>query len=194
MRQDIKDHLLALYDESWRRYHNRNHIVIVAKCVYALEIIQSLPITFQWEMKMAVDLHDVIYRPGLPGSEEASAILAECAGCGAEVGRLIRLTEKHSPDPDDIPGVLICNADLLGLASDPLTYKSNTQNIKWEYESFPIVNGQGRIEDFESKWARGRTDWIQSFLDRDHIYTGPHMERYDELARTNLLNELKEYK
>ncbi len=41
MRQDIKDHLLALYDDSWRRYHNRNHVIAVARNVYALEIIQG---------------------------------------------------------------------------------------------------------------------------------------------------------
>lgn len=193
--QPLEDHLLTLYDALWRKYHDRNHFVDVTKNIHALGLIQGLVTPFPWELDKAIKLHDVIYRPGLPGSEEASALLAESAGYGFEVARLIRLTEKHNPEPDDIPGILICNADLLGLASGPIVYKRNTDCIQFEYRNFPRLNLEGDIplSTFMAMWRTGRSEWINTFLDREAIFLGPGMDQFEKIARDNLINELKLY-
>lgn len=178
---------LELYDQSWRRYHNRDHIWNVRAFVKTLRIVQGLEPCSPGALDLAVTLHDIIYVPAQAGCEEASALLAESYNCPL-AGRLIRLTEKHNPAEDDPDGILLCNADLMGLATSVRQYDHNTLLIRQEI--YMYQHGVLLSTGVPKGWNAGRSAWLESFLARPKIFHGPNMEFLEQRARENMTREL----
>jgi predicted metal-dependent HD superfamily phosphohydrolase len=184
---------MALYDQPWRKYHGRGHITDVHCHIFHLQQVQGIePVDYE-ALDYAVDLHDIIYVPGQPGSEEASALMAASYGL-TEAARLIRLTEKHQPEPDDADGILIVNADLFGLGREYEHYRRNTVLIRQEISAY-LDRLPGTVLQSERKrrWVAGRSAWLTDFLSRDQIFYGPCMEKYEARARQNMEHELRSY-
>ena len=104
---------MAAYSDG-RRYHDLRHLAEV------LDRLAELGVADDAEVVLAAWFHDAVY-DGRAGAEERSAALAasELDGTGVDVGevvRLVRLTERHSPEPGDRRGEALCDADLAVLA------------------------------------------------------------------------------
>lgn len=186
------DYLMAAYDQPWRHYHNSAHIKHVHAAVSVLTILQGVYLKRPGDLAIAIDLHDVVYVPGHPLNEEASALVAECAYPEGDFGRLIRLTKGHNPEPDDTLGILLCDADLLGLAAPWQQYSTNGWNIRSEIAAY---TGQGVLSEASSvAWSDGRSQWLTAFLNRERVFHGPNMDILENRARDNMWRELEFYR
>jgi predicted metal-dependent HD superfamily phosphohydrolase len=152
--------------------------------------IEELAPPKQHELALALAawFHDAVYQPDRDDNEERSAYVAydalEQAGASpelmTEVMRLIRLTASHDPQPDDVAGVVLCDADLsiLGAARDK--YVQYARDIRQEYIHVPMAD-----------YHAGRSRVLSTFLERDHIYRTPYArEHWEAQARINIADEL----
>lgn len=174
--------LLRRWAESWRHYHDLEHLAEVLGALAALAA--PAPVT----VRLAAWFHDAVYDPRRADNEERSAELAAetlpSAGVGtddvAEVARLVRLTATHDPEPDDAVGILLCDADLAILGSSATRYLRYVTAVRREYAHVP---------DAEFRAARERI--LRGFLDRPVIYrTAAGRARWESAARRNLTAEL----
>ena len=134
--------LLRRWREPHRRYHTADHLRAT------LDAVRELPAPADLDtgaVDLAVWFHDAVYA-GRPGDdEEASAVLAERLLPGlhqpphrvAEVARLVRLTARHDPTPDDVAGQLLCDADLAILAAPDSRYRAYADAVREEYAHVP---------------------------------------------------------
>ena len=128
--------LLECWNEPHRRYHDRRHL---------LQVLEALDLLTGGKVPLPVGLaawfHDAVYACRAGADEEASAVLAEelLAPAGvdpdtvAECARLVRLTAGHDPDPGDVNGALLTDADLAVLARGPEQYRSYLADVRAEY-------------------------------------------------------------
>lgn len=127
---EARDALLRAYGEPGRRYHNLTHLTEVLDRLDELSGYDAVPV------RLAAWFHDGVY-DGEPGAEERSATWAEAALADTEyadeVARLVRLTERHDPEPEDANGAALCDADLAILAADPARYAAYTAAVREEY-------------------------------------------------------------
>ena len=141
------DDLLRRWDEPHRAYHTRTHLLATLGALATLLTHEPAPprTVDVGALELAVWFHDAVY-DGRPGDdEEASAVLAErvLPGLGqrpervAEVARLVRLTARHDPAPDDVAGRLLCDADLAILAALAPDYAAYTAAVRQEYAHVP---------------------------------------------------------
>ncbi|TYL45006.1 hypothetical protein FXB39_20435 [Nocardioides sp. BGMRC 2183] len=181
---DLRTELLAAYDAPTRGYHDRRHLVAV---LTRLDRLAAAGVTFdELPVRLAAWFHDAVY-DGERDAEERSATWAEIALPGvvdaatvAEVARLVRLTETHSPEAGDRNGCALCDADLGILAEDPADYDSYAADVREDYRHLSD-------ETFRS----GRTAKLEELLDRDELFhTGPAREAWTDVARSNLRREL----
>ncbi|HSA40866.1 MAG TPA: HD domain-containing protein, partial [Mycobacterium sp.] len=101
--------LLEAWSDPHRRYHSREHLCDVLDRVEELADDATDPDA----VRLAAWYHDAVYE-GFPDDEERSAVKAETelsaldlpAALVAEVARLIRLTVRHDPAPDDRNGAV----------------------------------------------------------------------------------------
>lgn len=121
-------------------------------------------------------------------NEESSARLAESvlpalgvpAARTAEAARLVRLTERHDPAPDDRNGAVLCDADLAVLGRDPEGYQRYRDQVRAEYAAVPW-----------DLFRLGRAQILRALLAAPHLYrTEAAYERFEASARANLAAEL----
>lgn len=180
---DLRDRLLAAYDDPGRGYHDRLHL---AEMLGHLDTIagdrDDLPL-----LRLAAWFHDAVYA-GAGDDEEQSALLAEreltTAGLPAadvaEVARLVRLTARHRPAPDDEPGLLLCDADLAILAAGAERYATYVAGVRAEYASVP-----------DADFRAGRRAVLVDLLDKPELFgTVAARERWETAARANLRAEI----
>ena len=100
-------------------------------------------------VRLAAWFHDGVY-DGERGDEDRSAVWAEevlaDSGHAAQVARLVRLTEHHDPAADDLPGQVLCDADLGILAAPPARYDAYLTGVRRDYAhvSEPTSQPAGR--------------------------------------------------
>lgn len=175
--------LLERWSEPHRRYHDITHLHGILMAVDML-----VPFADDADaVRLAAWYHDAVYA-GQPDDEENSALLAEAelAALGldqafvAEVGRLVRVTITHSPEPDDRNGQALSDADLAVLAVSPEDYKHNTARVRAEY---------GHVSDAD--FGAWRARFIESMLAAPALYRTPEGRRlWEDAARANLVAEL----
>ena len=174
----------AKYTQPHRAYHNLVHVEDVLLRIEEL----APPPEHELALALAAWFHDAVYQPDRDDNEERSAYAAydalEQAGGSpvlmAEVVRLIRLTASHEPDPDDIAGAVLCDADLAILGASRDKYVQYAQAIRQEYVHVPMT-----------EYHAGRTRVLQTFLAREHIYSTPYgREHWDAAARENIDAEI----
>lgn len=140
--------------------------------------------------RQAVSPHAASARAGKPGNEESSALRAgaELAALGVpdhlvrEVARLVRLTERHDPEPGDRNGEALSDADLAILGASPDIYTGvYAPAIRAEYAHVP-----------DDAFRAGRAPILRHLLSAPTLYRTPlGRRRWEAAARANLVAELR---
>jgi len=178
-RRDIEERLIATYSDG-RGYHDLRHLTEV------LLRLDELGESGNVELVLAAWFHDAVY-DGAPGAEERSARLAESelADAGVdvtEVARLVRLTERHDPEPGDRNGEALCDADLAILAAPAERYEEYTAGVRREYAA--VGDADFRV---------GRLAVLEDLASRDALFRTAHArEHWEPGARDNLAREIEE--
>ncbi len=181
----LRDRLVAAYADPRRGYHDLLHLDEVLDRLDELRAAGNGfdPVT----VRLAAWFHDAVHDAG-PDAEERSARLAEDAltradvppAVVAEVARLVRLTERHDPDPGDVAGAALCDADLAVLASTAPRYAAYVDGVRREYADVS-----------DPAFRAGRSAVLSALLDRPHLYTtASARDRWEETARANVSREL----
>ena len=181
----LRDRLLAAYAEPGRGYHDLRHLEEVLD---RLDELADHGVRFDpTTVGLAAWFHDAVY-DGAPGAEDRSAQWAETglpdvgvAPAGvAEVARLVRLTERHDPGPDDPDGAALCDADLAVLASPPSRYEEYVAGVRREYAHVP-----------EPLFRAGRAAVLRHLLARPSLFSTAHGRRsWEAVARASVSREL----
>ncbi|MFB7939120.1 hypothetical protein [Streptomyces sp. NPDC056049] len=181
--------LLGRWAEPQRRYHTVTHLRAVLDRID--ELADQGGEGGELELvRLAAWFHDAVYRPDRSENEERSAALAERAlnEAGltahevAEVARLVRLTVTHDPDPGDLNGETLCDADLAILAGGPDTYRGYAAAVREEYGFVP-----------DDAFREGRAAVLRQLLDLPRLFRTPYGAAvWESKARENLERELKE--
>lgn len=173
---DLRDALLAAYGAEGRSYHDRRHLAEVLDRLADLGCDDEVVVLAAW-------FHDAVY-DGAAGDEERSARWAEESlppALAGEVARLVRVTERHDPAPDDERGRLLCDADLAILASPPDRYREYAADVRVEY---------AHVADAD--FAAGRGAILTDLLDRPALFaTAPARALWEDAARANVAAELE---
>jgi predicted metal-dependent HD superfamily phosphohydrolase len=174
--------LCAAYDDPGRRYHDTRHLTEVFDRL--VELAPSVPFDRQ-PVLLAAWFHDAVY-DGRPDAEERSAEWALSALAGhpdvAEVARLIRITAHHQPDPGDINGCALTDADLGILAAPPERYISYASAVREEFAHLS-----------DADFATGRASILTSLLVPPALFhTDYAREHWEAPARANAEREVSE--
>ena len=160
-----------------RAYHSLDHAARVARIAADLGADRAC--------LLAAWAHDVVYRPGEPDNEDASAAwlldrLPDDPDV-EEAARLIRLTATHDVDPGDTMAAVLCDADLSILGSGPAGYEAYRRAVREEYAAVP-----------DEAWRTGRAAVLRRLLDRPRLFlTDTAHDRWEQRARTNIAAELE---
>jgi predicted metal-dependent HD superfamily phosphohydrolase len=194
-------HLVTLYNEPHRHYHNLEHIM------HCLRELDSIPVN-PWvkaEPDVAVGLtadqraiieaaiwfHDAVYDPkARTGRNEAASIdlmyrsnLTDVPLSTVE--ELIAATVSHQIPADEPPASemllgYFLDIDCAILGRPPAEYDEYARKIRLEYAWVPHPN-----------YAEGRRRVLLNFLSRPRIYFTDHFaKQYEEQARLNLSKEI----
>jgi predicted metal-dependent HD superfamily phosphohydrolase len=175
--------VVAAWGEPHRRYHDLRHLAAVLGLVGELAGAATDPDA----VRLAAWYHDVVYDPRRTDNEEVSAERAHAGLRGLvpperveEVARLVLLTARHDPAPDDANGAVLCDADLAVLAGPPEAYAGYASAVREEY---------GHLSDAE--FTAGRTAVLEHLLALPALYRLPAVAaEWTPQARANLAAEL----
>lgn len=172
-RHHLVTELLGRWSEPHRRYHGVQHLSETMAAATALHAGRA-------EL-VALAFHDAVHT-GRPGDEEDSAALASVRLAGDpdldEVVRLVLLTRHHRPEPDDLPGARVCDADLWVLAAPRPRYAESVSQLRRE-SALPYP-----------QWRELRLRRLEDLLTRDPLFhTAAARDSWQPRARTNLTNE-----
>ncbi|HSE08371.1 MAG TPA: hypothetical protein VLB29_06875 [Nocardioidaceae bacterium] len=183
----LRDRLLDRYAAPDRGYHDTRHLREVLDRVEELLARPETATVDRDAVVLAAWFHDAVY-DGAADDEERSAALAEStlAACGVpaglvdEVARLVRLTRDHRPEPDDLPGQVLCDADLAILASGRQRYDEYVRDVRREY---------AHLDD--ETFRAGRASVLRALLDKPTLFHMPQArDSWEATARANVEHEL----
>ena len=181
---EVRDAVVAAYADPARGYHDTRHLTEVLQRLDELgaagERYDATPV------RLAAWFHDAVY-DGERDAEERSAAWAEDALAGAapadvvaEVARLVRLTETHTPADEDANGCALSDADLGILAAPRERYDEYVAAVRREY---------AHLDD--AVFAKGRADVLRALAAKPQLFhTAYARERWEAAARANLEREL----
>ncbi|QIX27913.1 hypothetical protein ncot_15950 [Nocardioides sp. JQ2195] len=175
---DLRERLVTAWSSD-RGYHDLQHLEEV------LARLTELGAGDDVEVVLAAWFHDAVYDDA-GNNEERSALLAteELSGIRSvdadEVARLVRLTERHRPEPGDRAGEVLCDADLAILAAPADRYATYVAGVRREYAAVP-----------DDDFRRGRAAILRDLLDKPTLFhTAYAREHWEPTARANLAAEL----
>lgn len=179
----LREQLLRAWSDPGRGYHDLVHLEEV------LDRLDELADGVAFDgitLALAAWFHDAVY-DGQPGAEERSALLAERSlpEAGApdraeEVARLVRLTAHHRPEPGDVAGEVLTDADLAILAAAPDRYAAYVAGVRREYADVP-----------EDRFRAGRAAVLADLAAKPHLFhTAYGRAVWEPTARANLEREL----
>jgi predicted metal-dependent HD superfamily phosphohydrolase len=181
---EVRDAVVAAYADPARGYHDTRHL---AEVLDRLDELAAHGAEYDaTPVLLAAWFHDAVY-DGERDAEERSAAWAEDALAAAapapvvaEVARLIRLTETHTPDDGDANGCALSDADLGILAAPRARYDEYVAAVRREYP---------HLED--AVFAAGRADVLRALAAKPRLFhTAYAEERWEQAARANLEREL----
>lgn len=162
-----------------RKYHNTTHLLACLKHFSQVSSQLQNPLA----VEMAVWFHDAIYCPWLARNEEKSAEWAlrflqkigfDAAFCQLVSRHILDTRHQAIPGPGDAQWVI--DIDLAVLGQNETVYRQFEKDVRSEYRWVRW-----------SRYVKGRSAVLQSFLDRPRIYNTPwFFERYESAARANL--------
>lgn len=169
--------VLAGWREPNRRYHDVRHL---QECLEA-----AVRLGGGRDELVALWFHDAVHTntPGVDEAASAALLLSLLTGRLpepqlAEATRLVLLTRHHRPEPDDLAGAVVCDADLWVLGAEPHRYAQSVSDLRTE-------TGLD-----ESAWATTRRHQLTARL-AGPIYHTPAGVRREARARANLTAELE---
>lgn len=175
----VRDALLTRWGEPHRRYHDVRHL---AQCLHALDALGAT----DPRVRLAAWFHDAVYEGRAGEDERASAALAGAllaphlpVADVAEVQRLVLLTATHDPDPGDVRGAALVDADLSVLALPTARYHVYARDVRQEYAAVA-----------EPTFVAGRTAVLQGMLALDPLYRSASAQAWADAATANLSAEL----
>ncbi|MCI5208770.1 MAG: N-methyl-D-aspartate receptor NMDAR2C subunit [Candidatus Electrothrix sp. ATG2] len=180
----IFDKLKQVYTEPGRHYHTDKHI---ADCLTHLQA-QRQQATHPAEIAIALWFHDAVYDTRRDDNEEQSAEWAvNFLGASKveqaiidRVAQLIMVTKTHNPHDTDT--ALMADVDLSILGAQPHLFEQYDTDIRREYAWVP-----------DEQFRQGRVRVLNSFLERDNIYTtASFAEQYEQQARVNLRRKIEQ--
>ncbi len=178
--------LLDRWQQPHRHYHDVRHLAQVLDALAGLaagEVPRPLA--------LAAWFHDAVHDGTAGEDEERSAGLAETAlpEAGlpasevAEVARLVRLTARHDPSPEDAAGVLLADADLSILGQPPGRYHVYSRDVRLEYSRYG-----------DAEFARGRIAVLETLSSAPVLYRSTTAARaWSNPAQRNLTEELRRW-
>lgn len=189
----VGEELDARWREPHRTYHTAFHL---ASALDALELLPAdaaaagvpVPEDAAWRARVALWFHDAVHDGATPADEEASAALVhELLGPlldrrGVdEIARLVMVTARHDPDPGDLAGCLVSDADLAILGAAPAAYARYVHQVRAEYAHVP-----------EELFRQGRAQVLRGLLDGGDLFrTSWGRARWQDRAESNLVAELR---
>ncbi|MGI9232146.1 MAG: HD domain-containing protein [Woeseiaceae bacterium] len=176
--------LQSAYSEKHRHYHTGVHIDY---CLALFDEYRTTAIA-PAEVECALWFHDAVYNPMSGDNELKSANWAvrflRKNGCSDEQCNLVRhliMSTIHEAPAIDPDAQLLVDIDLAILGTNEKTYERFEIDVRREYKWVP-----GPL------FRRARMKILQSFLDRDSIYsTRPFRDKYESRARSNIEETLK---
>ncbi|MGH6640075.1 MAG: HD domain-containing protein [Polaromonas sp.] len=166
-----------------RRYHNTLHL---RACLHHLTQVRG-ELTNSHAVELALWFHDAIYWPWRPLNEEKSALWAtrfmremgfDPAMCEAVNSHV--LDTRHQAVEPQGDARWVVDIDLAILGQSETVYRQFERDVRSEYRWVRW-----------SRYAKGRSAVLQSFVDRPRIYRTPwFFERYETSARNNLQGAL----
>lgn len=183
---EVRDAVAAAYADPSRGYHDTRHLTEVLQ---RLDELAEHGVAYDpTPVLLAAWFHDAVY-DGERDAEERSAAWAEDALAAvapapvvAEVARLVRLTETHSPDDADANGCALSDADLGILAAPRERYEEYRAAVRREY---------AHLDD--EVFQAGRADVLRALAEKERLFhTTYARERWEAAARVNLEQELAE--
>jgi predicted metal-dependent HD superfamily phosphohydrolase len=181
--EELREDLLARWSEAHRKHHTVTHL---HEMLDAIGLLAESGVVFDREaVELAAWFHDAIYEIGRDDNEDRSAELAHellaSSPIRDEVARLVQVTKTHKVADDDVNGAVLCDADLSVLGSNALRYRTYAAAVREEYAVAP---------DEEFKPARAQV--LSSLLDGSLFHTAAGRERWEQLARCNIADEIGE--
>jgi len=180
----IRERLVSAYDDPARGYHDLRHL---AEVLEHLDDLVPDDHPARDAVVLAAWFHDAVY-DAVGDNEERSARLADAVLTQAgvpiplveEVTRLVRLTAGHDPAADDLPGQLLCDADLAILAAGRERYDAYVAGVRQEYAEVP-----------DADFRAGRKAVLEDLLAHDTLFhSEAARERWEERARANVSAEV----
>ena len=180
----IRERLVTAYDDPARGYHDLRHLEEVLE---HLDDLMPADHPERDAVMLAAWFHDAVY-DAVGDNEERSARLADAVLTQAgvpiplveAVTRLVRLTAGHDPAADDLPGQLLCDADLAILAADRERYDAYVAGVRQEYAEVP-----------DADFRAGRKAVLEDLLAHDTLFhSDAARERWEEKARANVSAEV----
>ncbi len=181
--EELREDLLARWSEAHRKHHTVTHL---HEMLDAIGLLADSGVEFDREaVELAAWFHDAIYEIGRDDNEDRSAELARDLLAGSpirdEVARLVLVTKTHKVADDDLNGGVLSDADLSVLGSNALRYRTYAAAVREEYAD---------VSDEVFKPARAQV--LSSLLDGPVFHTVAGRERWEQLARHNIADEIGE--
>ncbi|NKX56227.1 DUF4031 domain-containing protein [Arthrobacter mobilis] len=180
--------LVERWGEPHRHYHGRPHLLAVLEALHTLLDAGEDPGPEPDAVWFAAWFHDAVYN-GVPGRDEedsarlAGQLLGNAGRPQGEIDetvRLVLLTSTHRPAAGDLPGALLCDADLSVLGRDPGGYRDYVQAVRKEYAG---------VDD--GRFAAGRAAVVRRLLELDPLFRTETARRlWLAQAQENLAGEL----
>ena len=179
--EELREDLLARWSETHRKHHTVTHL---HEMLDAIGLLAESGVEFDREaVELAAWFHDAIYEIGRDDNEDRSAELARQLLASSpirdEVARLVLVTKAHEVADDDVNGAVLSDADLSVVGSEALRYRAYAAAVREEYADVP---------DEVFKPARARV--LTALLDGPLFHTAAGRERWEQLARRNIAEEI----
>lgn len=188
--KEVIHHALACYDQPWRHYHGRAHVVALFSFArsHGFELTPS--------QAVALLFHDAVYVPGAEkgANERASVALMRlmCAGTPPplldEAAAIILDTVDHTARTPQ--SQLVLDLDLSGFVAAAQGLLDPSLDVWCEYRSLLPPDDAVAAAQF---WA-ARGSVLAGLLDKAPLYASAQFKQFPALeayARTHLLAELE---
>lgn len=178
----IFEKLVAMYSESWRTYHNLDHISsclgFFDDCRHQAESPDAI--------ELAIWFHDCIYVVGAKDNEAKSRdwFLSQSEGILPEplrrnVAGLIMDT-RHVSRPESDDGKLLADIDLTSFGLPWEKYLSDGKNVQHEFSGGENGSSKGKKSAF-----------LEKLLERDSIYYSPYYKKhFEKSAQDNIARHI----
>ncbi len=181
---EVFNRLSEMYGESWRSYHNLNHI---RDCLNYFDACNNHAL-FPDSIEFAIWFHDCIYEVGAQDNEERSRdwFLEKSEGClnsrlRTIVAKLIMDTSLNGV-PDSKDGKLLADIDLTSFGLPWHKYIKDSTDVQHELMANNITGSDA-----------GKRKFLTSLMEKENIYYSMYYRKYfEQTAQINIQKHLQQ--